>query len=142
MRKLHIVTIVACIICTVFTLVNYHLTPVSAQSFGVSGIGPIAPTVAQCPAGLPSFALICPVGSGTSYQFYVSFNGGAYIPLGAQGPPGPQGVAGPPGPAGVQGPIGATGAQGPIGSPGPILTSCPNAVLSGTSGLTFGSACK
>ncbi len=120
MRKL-----VLAVVLVVMALIGQHyLLSVSAQSFGVSGIGPIAPTVAQCPVGIASFAFICPVGSGTSFQIYVSYNGGAYIPLATQG---------------QQGIPGATGAQGP---PGPVLTSCPNASLGALTGLIFGSGCK
>jgi hypothetical protein len=56
-----------------------------AQSYGALGSGPIAPTVANCPAGQTGLAMLCPVGSGTTYQMYVSYNGGAYAPLVAAG---------------------------------------------------------
>lgn len=54
---------------------------VSAQSYASISLGPIAPTVAQCPAGQPNTASLCPVGSGASYSMYVSYNGGAYAVL-------------------------------------------------------------
>jgi hypothetical protein len=62
----------------------------SVASFGVMGIGPIAPTVAQCPANTANattpLAALCPVGTAAPYQMYVSYNGGAYAPLvGASG---------------------------------------------------------
>jgi hypothetical protein len=103
-----------------------RVSSVSAQSFGAIGSGPIAPTVAQCPPSPSNQAYLCAVGSGTSYQWYTSFAGGAYVALAVAGP---------------QGPTGATGAQGPAG---PALTACPNAVLSGSgtnAGLIFGSGC-
>lgn len=51
-----------------------------AQSYGAFGVGPIAPTVANCPAGQPgNYAVLCPVGSSSAgYTMYVSYNGGAY----------------------------------------------------------------
>ncbi len=62
----------------------------AAQSFGSFAIGPIAPTVAQCPAGLAGQAVYCPVGSSTlAYSTYVSYNAGTYsllVPPPASGP--------------------------------------------------------
>jgi hypothetical protein len=60
---------------------SLHIPTVKAQSYGADGIGPIAPTVSNCPAALSGFAMLCPVGSGTSFQLYISYNGGAYAPL-------------------------------------------------------------
>ena len=51
------------------------------QSYGALGIGPIAPTVASCPAAQATQATLCAVGSGTSFTMYVAYNGGAYAPL-------------------------------------------------------------
>lgn len=52
-----------------------------SQSYGGLGIGPIAPTSASCPSPTSGQAILCPVGSGTSYQVYVSYSGGIYAPL-------------------------------------------------------------
>jgi len=54
----------------------------AAQSYGGFAIGPIAPTVTQCPPGVAGQAVYCPVGSSTlTYSTYVSYNAGAYMPL-------------------------------------------------------------
>ena len=55
-----------------------------AQSYGSIGLGPIAPTVANCPPAQVTAAQLCPVGSGSTFQMYVSYNGGAYAPLTGQ----------------------------------------------------------
>jgi Collagen triple helix repeat (20 copies) len=117
-----------------------------APAFGAFGLGPIAATVAGCPTPSASSnqAVICPVGGGASYALYISYNGAAYSVLGAQGPQGPigpTGATGPQGPIGATGPIGPQGIPGIQGPPGPQLTACPNAALSGGSGLVFGSSC-
>lgn len=51
---------------------------VLGQSYGAVSIGPIAPAVANCPAGQSGFATLCPVGSGSTYTMYVSYNAAAY----------------------------------------------------------------
>jgi hypothetical protein len=56
-----------------------------AQSFGSITIGPIASTVAGCPLSATNSATLCPVGSGTSFAMYVSYNGGAPQSLGTVG---------------------------------------------------------
>ena len=56
-----------------------------AQSYSSIGGSPIAPTVAGCTLSGTGAWQLCPVGSGTSYQMYVSYNGGAYQLLGATG---------------------------------------------------------
>lgn len=51
------------------------------QSYGKLSIGQISPLVTNCPSPDVGSATFCPVGSGTSFQTYVSYNGGAYAPL-------------------------------------------------------------
>ena len=56
---------------------------VSSQSFAAFSFSPIGATTGNCPSPVVSSnaAILCPVGSGSSYQMYVSYNGGAYAPL-------------------------------------------------------------
>ena len=69
-----------CIILAV--VITGFVVLAAAQSYGTFGIGPIAPTVAQCPAGAAGMATYCPVGSSTlAYATYVSYNAGAYTLL-------------------------------------------------------------
>jgi hypothetical protein len=49
-----------------------------AQSYSTLGGGPIAPAVANCTVSATGYWAFCPVGSGTIYSMYVSYNGGAY----------------------------------------------------------------
>jgi hypothetical protein len=50
----------------------------ASGSYGALGVGPIAPTVAQCPKPITGYMRMCPVGASGSYQTYISYNGGAY----------------------------------------------------------------
>lgn len=60
---------------TIFALVGSMF----GQSYGAVSVGPIAPAVANCPAGVSGQATYCPVGTSTAgYATYVSYNGGAY----------------------------------------------------------------
>lgn len=73
----------------IFVIVLGFVVVGRSQSYGGLGIAPIAPTVAGCPAGAVSTAMLCPVGSASTYAMYVSYNGGVYQPL---VPPAPAGV--------------------------------------------------
>lgn len=65
---------------------------VRAQSFGGFSVGPMPPTVAGCPLGVPQQAVYCPVGTAAPYATYVSYNAQPYILLIA--PPAAVGVTG------------------------------------------------
>lgn len=52
-----------------------------AQSFGGFAIGPMPPTVAGCPPGVPQQAVYCPVGTAAPYATYVSYNAQPYTLL-------------------------------------------------------------
>lgn len=54
---------------------------VASASYSSLSIGPIAPTVAQCPKAPAGYMTLCPVGSNSSFETYVSY-GGAYNPTG------------------------------------------------------------
>lgn len=94
-----------------------------AQSYSSIGGSPIAPTVAGCTLSGTGAWQLCPVGSGTSYQMYVSYNGGSYQLLGATGPQGPPGATG------------ATGATGPAGTL-PASFTCTS-MAAGSGGVTL-----
>lgn len=67
-----------------------HAQSSPPPSYGGFGIGPIAPTVANCPAPAVNQAIQCPVGSVATFAMYISYNGLAYQPMIA--PPAPTGV--------------------------------------------------
>ena len=56
-------------------LLAWAKVPPSAMGIGIS------PTVTQCPAGIKGFAMLCPVGSGGTFQMYVSYDGNPYTVL-------------------------------------------------------------
>jgi len=61
---------------------------VSAQgAYGAVSLYPIAASVSTCPTPTSgsNAAIVCPVGSGTTYQLYISYNGLAYAPLNGGG---------------------------------------------------------
>jgi hypothetical protein len=97
------------------------------QSYSTIGGAPIAPTIAGCTLSGTGAWSLCPVGSGSSYQMYVSYNGGAYQLLGATGATGPQGPAGPTGATGPAGtlPTSFTCTSMAAGSGGVTLAGCP-----------------
>jgi hypothetical protein len=98
-----------------------------AQSYSALGGSPISPSVSSCPISASGAWALCPVGSGTSYQMYVSYNAGAYVPLGGTGPAGPQGPAGP---------TGATGPQGPTATLPSTTGTCTGGTITGTGTIT------
>ena len=57
---------------------------VGAQAFGIA---PIATTIGGCPPSGSGQALLCAVGSGSSFQWYQSFSGSTYVPLVSQQAP-------------------------------------------------------
>jgi Collagen triple helix repeat (20 copies) len=120
-----------------------------AQSYALWSIGPIAPTVANCPAPVSGSVSYCPVGTtAANYALYVSWNGGAWTaptpgatgatgPAGPTGPTGATGATGPAGPVGATGLAGAAGPQGPAGPVGaagtlPAAFNCTSATITST----------
>ena len=69
------------VLATVILLAGAVYLPhsASAQGYGAIGFAPIAPAVANCPAGVTNGAMLCAVGtSASTYTLYVSYNAGAY----------------------------------------------------------------
>jgi hypothetical protein len=60
-------------------IVTFAVVLMFAQSYAGLSLGPIAPTVSQCPTASATGATLCPVGTSTTgYGMYVSYNGAAY----------------------------------------------------------------
>jgi hypothetical protein len=110
-----------------FIILIFSAVFLLAQSYSSIGGGPIAPALTNCPLSVAGAWALCPVGSGTSYQMYVSYNAGAYVPLGGTGPAGPQGPAGP---------TGATGPQGPAATLPSTTGTCTGGTITGTGTIT------
>lgn len=76
MKRLQTALLVA--VVAVLTLAIFNQSRVHAQGYGAIGFEPIAPTIANCPAGLANGTMLCTVGTVNNYAIYVSFNAMAY----------------------------------------------------------------